>query len=105
MEGHSLCGNAAIGPEQRLRTTPLWLPNSGMVATLGWSSLARARASLRSRVTSGFIGQGARRKHLQRHIPIKPLIMGAIDDSHAACTNLLDYAVMSQNLPNAGGGN
>jgi len=31
--------------------------------------------------------------------------MGAIDDSHAACTNLLDYAVMSQYLPNAGGGN
>ena len=55
--------------------------------------------------TSGFIGQRACGKHLQRHIPIKPLIMGAIDDSHAACTNLLDYAVMSQYLPNAGGGN
>jgi hypothetical protein len=29
--------------------------------------------------------------------------MGTIDDSHAACTNLLDNAVMSQDLPNAGG--
>jgi hypothetical protein len=32
-------------------------------------------------------------KHLQRHIPIELPIMGAIDDSHAACANLPDNAV------------
>ena len=63
----------------------------------GWLSAAAARASHQSSPGARIIEAG-RREDLDQHVPMETFVVGAIDLAHAAGTELVDDAVVSEAL-------
>jgi len=55
----------------------------------------RLRLSLETCETVGVLSHRFM-EHLDRHIPIEPLIVGAVDHAHSALADLLDDAVVAE---------
>ena len=60
---------------------------------LGWSSLARMRASFRYASTSSGCGDAFRVRHLDRHGAVEVVVVGKIDPSEPALTQTADDPV------------
>jgi len=72
--------------------------NSKIVAILGWFSLASAKCFLAEPLSGSLIRQCADGQDLDSHVALEVLIVGAVQKTHATCTDLLDDAIVAERV-------
>ena len=60
--------------------------------------LRQRQCFLAKPLSVSFVDQCTQRKDLDGNVPLQSLIMSAVDHTHTARTNLLQYAVVAEDL-------